>query len=461
VSAEDLLPLLDRIVAQASTDEGVEAFGIDETETVVKAHNGALESLSSARRRGIGIRVVTDQRVGYCYTVDLDERKLAAALSEARENATVGTPDVGNVLAEPVEAPPMDDAQLYDPAIEETTPQQKVSAALELEWAARDGAEITGTDSAQYGDGIRTAAIASSTGVRVSYRRSDAYMMVEALAGRNGSTTSAYGLAMGRSLPELDIAAVADEAKQRATRLLGGRTPSSARLPIVFDPFVTASFLGLVASGLLAEAVQRGRSLFAGRLGDRIAPEFVDMVDDGRHPRGPAAAPWDGEGTPTQRTVVLEGGVLQGFLYHVATAARDNTVSTGNASRASYASPPALSPSNFYLSPGDTAPDDLIAGLDTAFYCQQVMGLHSGANPISGDFSVGAAGVMIRDGQFAEPVREATIAGSIPQMLERIAAVGSDLRFLPFGGAMGGVTLVVDGMTLAGGAAVEATAARG
>src|SRR5918995_532071 len=106
VSAEDLLPLLDRIVAQAGTDEGVEAFGLDETETVVKAHNGALESLSSARRRGIGIRVVTDQRVGYCYTVDLDERKLAAALSEARENATVGTPDVGNVLAEPVEAPP-------------------------------------------------------------------------------------------------------------------------------------------------------------------------------------------------------------------------------------------------------------------------------------------------------------------------------------------------------------------
>jgi PmbA protein len=145
----------------------------------------------------------------------------------------------------------------------------------------------------------------------------------------------------------------------------------------------------------------------------------------------------------------------------VATAARDNTVSTGNASRASYASPPGLSPSNFYLTPGDTPPDELIAGLGTAFYCQQVMGLHSGANPISGDFSVGAAGVMIRDGRFAEPVREATIAGSIPQMLERIAAVGSDLRFLPFGGAMGGVTLVVDGMTLAGGAPAHAETERG
>jgi PmbA protein len=452
VGADELLPLLDRIVGQAGPGEGVEAFGIDEAETVVRAHQGALESLSSARRRGIGIRVVTDQRVGYCYTVDLDERTLDAALAEARDNATVGTPDVGNVLAEPVASQPMDTAQLYDPAIEETTPQQKVTAAIDLERTARDGAEITGTDSAQYGDGVRTAAIASSTGVRATYRRSDAYVMVEALAGRNGSTTSAYGLSMGRSLAGLDIAAAAEEAKVRAIRLLGGRTPASARLPIVFDPFVTASFLGVVASGLTADAVQRGRSLFADRVGEQLAPEFVDLVDDGRHPSGPASAPWDGEGTPTQRTVLLEGGVLRRFLYDVPTATRDKTASTGNASRGGYADPPSLSPSNFYLAPGRTSPDDLIAGLDTAFYCQQVMGLHSGANPITGDFSVGAAGVMIRNGQLAEPVREATIAGSIPQMLERIAAVGDDLRFLPFGGAMGGVTLVVDGMTLAGGA---------
>jgi len=452
VSADELLPLLDRIAAQAGPDEGIEAFEVDEVETVVRAHDGALESLSSARRRGIGIRVVTEQRVGYCYTVDLDERMLDTALAEARDNATVGTPDAGNVLAEPVASPPMDETQLYDAAIEDTTPQEKVAAAIDLERAARDGVEIRGTDSATYGDGVRTAAIVSSTGVRATYRRSDAYVMVEALAGRNGSTTSAYGLSMGRSLAGVDIAAAAEEAKLRATRLLGGRTPSSARLPIVFDPFVTASFLGVVAGGLTADAVQRGRSLFAGRVGERLAPEFVELVDDGRHPTGPASAPWDGEGTPTQRTVLLDGGVLQGFLYDVPTATRDRTASTGNASRGSYASPPALSPTNFYLAPGQTSPDDLIAGLDTAFYCQQVMGLHSGANPISGDFSVGAVGVMIRSGQFAEPVREATIAGTIPQMLERIAAVGDDLRFLPFGGAMGGVTLVIDGMTLAGGA---------
>ncbi|HSK90978.1 MAG TPA: TldD/PmbA family protein [Euzebyales bacterium] len=456
MSAEELLPVLDRIAAQARGGEGIEAFGLDETETVVKAHGGAVESLSSARRRGIGIRVVDGQRVGYCYTVDLAEPALDAALAEARDNATVGTPDVGNVLADPRPAPPMDTGQIYDPAVADTPPQRKVEAALELERAANQGEDITGTDTAQYGDGIRTAAIVSSRGVRASYRRSDAFVLVEALAGRNGSTTSAYGLSMGRSLQELDIAAAAREARVRATRLLNGRTPSSARLPVVFDPFVTAAFLGVVSGGLLADAVQRGRSLFAGRVGERLAPDFVHLIDDGRHPSGPETAPWDGEGVPTQRTVLLDGGVLRGVLHDAASAARDGVASTGNASRPTYATPPGLSPTNFYLEPGDTAPEDLIAAVGTGFYCQQVMGLHSGANPISGDFSVGAAGVMIRDGEFAEPVREATIAGTIPQMLDRVVAVGDDLRFLPFGGAIGGVTLVVDGMTLAGGAAVPA-----
>lgn len=452
---DELLGVLDRVVDRARAGEGVEVFGLDETETTVKAHDGTVESLASARRRGVGLRVIREQRVGYCFTVDLSEAALDAALDEARTNATVGSPDEGNVLADPQPVADLDERRLYDAAVERTSPQDKVAAAIRLERAAHDGPDITGTDSAQYGDGVRIAAIASSTGVRAAYRRSDAYVLVESLAGRDGSSTSAYGLSMGRSLGDLDIDGAAAEAVTRASRLLGGRAPASARLPIVFDPFVTASFLGIVAGGLTAEAVQRGRSLFAGRVGERLAPDFVRLVDDGRLVDGPAAAPWDGEGTPTQRTVLLADGVLQGFLHHVASAVRDGTDSTGNASRPTYSAPPGLSPTNCFFAPGDTGPDELIAGIDTGFYCQQVMGLHSGANPISGDFSVGAAGVMIRGGELAEPVREATIAGSLPEMLARIVAVGSDLRFLPFGGAMGGATLVVDGMTLAGGGQVQ------
>ena len=450
----DIVDVLDRLVERAQTaagpDEGVEVYGVDAAETSVRAYGGEVESLSSARTRGVGIRVIDGGRVGYAHTVDLDDAALDAALADARRNARAATPDPANVLPAAERAEHV--ADLYVAAQQEAEPSRKVEIALDLEAAVtgRGDARIKGVDAAVYGDAVTTAAIRSTTGVRGSYRRSDAYLLVEVLAEADGQTQSAYGIDMARSLDDLSVATAADEAVERATRLLGAAKPPSSRLPVVFDPFVTASFLGVIAGPLTAEAVQRGRSLFSDKVGTAVAPAHVRLIDDGRHPRGPASAPWDGEGTPSQRTVLIDDGVLQGFLHNATSAARDGVASTGNASRSTFKAPPGLSPTNLYLEPGPLEPAALVADVGTGFYCQQVMGLHSGANPISGDFSVGAAGVMIRDGAFAEPVREATIAGTLPTMLTGISAIGADLRFLPFGGGMGGLTVVVDGMTLGG-----------
>jgi PmbA protein len=450
---KDLQQLLDGIVDRAGPGEHVEAYGVDETDTTVKAYDGEVEALSSARTRGVGVRVISGGRVGYAYTADLGEAALAETLDEARANASVSTPDEANVLPRPDrDRPPADMPGLYDPAFEEVPAQAKVDAALALEAAARGaGPPVKGVDSATYGDGVRTAAIASTTGLRGSYTRCDAYVVVEVLAEADGASTSAYGLDMGRLLRDLDLEAAAAEAVLRATRLLGGRKPASAKVPIVFDPFVTASFLGVLAGALTAESVQKGRSLFAGRVGERVGGVHLTLVDDGSLMEGPAAAPWDGEGVATGRTPLIEDGVISGWLHNSYTAAKDGTASTGNASRAGFKSPPGVAPTNLFLAPGDEDQQALLARAGTGFYCQQVMGIHSGANPISGDFSVGAAGLMIRDGQLAEPVREAVIAGTIPEMLTGLGAVGSDLRFLPFGGGMGGATLLIEGMTLAGG----------
>jgi PmbA protein len=219
---------------------------------------------------------------------------------------------------------------------------------------------------------------------------------------------------------------------------------------VLLDPYATASFLGVLAGALTADAVQKGRSLFADKLGQTIGPAHLTLVDDGRLPDAPGTSPWDGEGTPSGRTPLVEGGVVRGWLHNAYTAAKDGTTSTGNASRSGFKAAPGISPTNLFLEPGEEDRDQLLARAGTAFYCQQILGAHSGANPISGEFSVGAAGVMVRDGAFAEPVREATIASTVPEMLEHLVAVGSDLRFLPFGGGMGGATLLIDGMTLAG-----------
>ena len=446
--SDDLLGLLDAVVAQAGSGEAVEAYGVDSTEVSIRAYEGEVESLSSAQTRGIGIRVIVEGRVGYAYSADTTAEALSDTLAEARVNAAVGTPDDANVLPEPRA---VDDLPgLFDPAFNAVSAQDKVDTALRLEAAARAGEDIKGVDSAIYGDSDATVAIASTTGMRGAYRRCDAYVMVEVLAERDGKTTSAFGLDMARVAGALDVEAAAAEAVIRARRLLGGRKPPSATLPVLLDPYATAAFLGVLASALTAEAVQKGRSLFAGRVGERIAGEHVTLVDDGRLADGPAAAPWDAEGVPCGRTALVDGGVLSGWLHNAYTAAKDATAPTGNASRSGFKAVPGISPTNLFLQPGTHDQEALMAQAGTAFYCQQVLGVHSGANAVTGDFSVGAAGVMVRDGAFAEPVREATIASTIPEMLQRLVAVGSDLRFLPFGGGMGGVTLLLEGMTLAG-----------
>jgi PmbA protein len=447
--AADLLAVLDRIVGSARAGEGVEAYGVDQTETTVRAYEGEVEALSSARTRGVGLRVIAGGRVGYAYSADPSAEALARTLDSARSNATVTSADEANVL--PAGGELEDLPELYDPAFAAVPTSSKVEIALRLEAAARGApGPVKGVDSARYGDQVVTVAIASTSGVRGAYRRCDAYVMVEVLAEADDATTSAYAIDLARLPGDVDVERAAREAAARAVRLLGGRKPPSGRMPILLDPYATASLLGVLAGALSAEAVQKGRSLFAGKRGERVGSERVTLVDDGRRPGAPGTRPWDAEGTPTGRTVLLTAGVLDGYLHNAYTAAKDATHSTGNASRAGFKSPPGVAPTNLYLAPGPLSPQELLGRAGTGFYCQQVLGVHSGANPISGDISVGAAGLLVRDGAFAEPVREATIAGTIPGMLAGLVEVGADLRFLPFGGGMGGATLLLDGMTLGG-----------
>jgi PmbA protein len=225
--------------------------------------------------------------------------------------------------------------------------------------------------------------------------------------------------------------------------------PATERLPVLLDPWAAASFLGVLASGLSAEEVQKGRSLLAGMVGERVASEAVTLVDDGRLPQGPASAPFDDEGVPTSRTPLIDRGVLRGFLHNTVTARRDGagTSSSGNASRPSYRGVPGVSTTNLLVEPGPEPPEALLVSAGRAVYVQEVKGVHSGANPVSGEFSVGAAGLRVEDGALGEPLREMTIASTLPEVLRGVTAVGSDVRFL-FG--VGTPTILVGEMTVAG-----------
>jgi PmbA protein len=221
-------------------------------------------------------------------------------------------------------------------------------------------------------------------------------------------------------------------------------------MPIVFEPYTAGQFLGVLGGVLTGEAVQKGRSLFAGKLGESVAATGLDLIDDGRVAGAPGAAPWDGEGLPTRRTEVIKNGILTSLLYDTPSARRDGTASTGNASRSGFKTPPGPAPSNItFVSTGESM-EELLTRAGRALLVQDFHGVHSGANPVTGDFSVGATGRLLENGVPVQAVKEVTIAAPMLDILRGIVAVANDIRWLPFGGSVGGATTLVAEMTVAG-----------
>jgi PmbA protein len=443
----ELTDIAQRLAGEAAGGEGVEAYAQQATRTEVNAFNGEVERLTSASSSGVGVRVVRDGRLGYAYTADLSDQGLAQCLAEARANLEVSTEDPGNVLPATAGHEPLEG--IFDPRQVDVTPERKVALALDLE--ARTLAadpKVSKVETAQYGDVVARVAIASSNGVSGTFAVTRAWCFSGAMANQNGESQIGYGVDSARSLEDLDIEPVAAEAAERAVRLLGATKPATRTVPVVFDRMVAPSLIGVVLAGLSAEAVQKRRSLFADRLGEQVGAPGLQLIDDGRLLDGPGAVPFDDEGVPTRRMVLIEDGVLKGFMHNTATAAREGRASTGNASRISFKSTPGISAHNVYFPPGDKDQAGLFAEAGEGLLVQEVTGVHSGANPITGDFSVGVSGLWFRNGELAEPVREVTVAAQLLDILKGIRAVGSDLRWTT--GSIGGASVLVDRMTVAG-----------
>ncbi|HZD73884.1 MAG TPA: TldD/PmbA family protein [Actinomycetota bacterium] len=443
----ELDEVVERLAGEAAAGEGVEAYAEQVTRTGINAFEGEVERLTSASSTGVGVRVVRDGRLGYAYTADLSGDGLRQCLAEARANLDVSTEDPGNVLPAAASIEPLDG--LFDPRQVGISPQRKVQLALDLEARTRAAnPKVTKVETASYGDAVVQVAIASSNGVRGSLALTRAWCYSTALATEDGQSQMGFGIDTARSIEDLDIGPVAAEAAERAVRLLGATKPPTRTVPVVLDRMVAPSLIGVLLAGLSAEAVQKRRSLFADKLGERVGAAGLNLVDDGRLLDGPGATPFDDEGVPTRRNVLLEDGVLQRFLHNTASAAREGATSTGNASRGSFKTTPGISAHNVFFEPGDKDQAGLLAQAGEGLLVQDMTGVHSGANPITGDFSVGVSGLWFRNGELAEPVREATVAAHLLDILEGIVAVGSDLRWTT--GSVGGSSLLIGQMTVAG-----------
>lgn len=442
----DLEDLVAVAIDVADDGESVEAYAEEGRRTEVEARKGEVEGLTSAESRGLGVRVISGGRLGFAYAADPSSDEVRETVARARENAALATEDENNVLPAAGEYEPI--AGLFFEEQAAMDPGEKVRLALDLERVAVTAdPNVRKVEHCSFGDSVGRVAIASTSGVSAEFRRTGCWCVAVTLAERDGDTQTGFSFQVAHRVADLDPDGVAREAVDRAARMLGAAKPETQKVPVLLDPFAASSFLGVLAGALSAEAAQKGRSLFAELVGEHVGAEALTLVDDGRLLLGPAAAPFDDEGVPTGRTELITRGVLNGFLHNTYTARRGDTSSTGNAERAGYRSTPGVGTSNFYVEPGTEPFEALLASADGGVLIQEVSGVHSGANPISGEFSVGATGLRISNGSLGEPLREMTVASTVPEMLQAIAAVGSDLRFFS---SVGTPSILVGEMTVAG-----------
>jgi PmbA protein len=451
VTDVDLLAVARRVAGAARPGEQLEAYALRSRDVDVKVFGGDVESLTVAEVEGVGVRVIADARQGYAWAGSLDDDVIAETVAEARDNAEFGSPDESYLLASPAHvgddvAPVLD---LWRDDVLSTSTADKVALALDLEAAVRAADPLVrGVESASYGDAAVEAAVANSLGVEASTRRTMASCSAFAMAGEGTLTQTGSGFSAGRSFAEVDPHEAARDAAERAVRLLGAAPIPSGRLPIVLDPLVTRSLLALLGGALSGEAIVKGRSLFVGREGEEVAGPGITLVDDPTLAEAFGAATHDAEGVPTRRVELIAGGRFDAVLHNVHTAKRAGARTTGSAVRGGFKSPPGVGARALHLVPGAIGAEEILASVDHGLYVQSVSGLHSGTNPVSGDFSVGAVGLVIRDGALAEPVREVTIASTLQRILHDITVVGADLTWLPGGAA--GMTLLISDMSVSG-----------
>lgn len=443
----DLRKLGEETVDQALKQgaASAESFLVSDRELSIEVTNQEVENMKVAESAGLGMRVFKEGRMGFAYTADLTANGIGFVVQQALANAKYAAADEHNTLPGPASG--YADLDIYDPAIESTSVEKKIELAREIERYARQyDKRVTITERCAYQDASYRVAVVNSHGVNEEYTGAYCGAYAFLVAQENDEQQTGFGLQYRIKFDQLDPKVVGEEGAEKAVRMLGAKEISTQRAAVVLDPYVATSFLGVIAPALSAEAVQKGKSLFAGKAGAAVASDLMTIVDDGAMQGGVVSSPMDGEGVPAGRTMLVERGKLRGLLHNTYTAAKDGVSSTGNGTRGSFKATPEVGTTNFYIAAGETPRQQLLADIDKGLYITEVMGMHT-ANPISGDFSVGASGLWIENGQFTKPVRGVAIAGNVMELLKAVDCVGSDLSFFV---GKGSPTIRIPRMTISG-----------
>jgi PmbA protein len=418
----------------------------DEFSTLVRL--GQVETLKESGSRSIGVRIFFGQRSASTYSSDFSRSGLDRMLNSALELAKITSEDPFGGI------PPADqlgqipgDLELYHEDVYSLPGADRIDYARRTEKAALDfDPRIKNSEGGSFDAATGHKVLANSHGFVGEFSRSYCSVAAVPIAQTDdGAMQRDYWFSVARTLKKLDSPEkVGRIAAERTLRRLGARKAKTAKVPVVFDPMVSTSILEHIFEGINGDSVYRGASFLAGKLGQKIAGDNVTIIDDGTIPGGFGTSPFDGEGIPTRRTVVIENGVLNSYLLNTYTAKKLGLQTTGNASRG-LAGTPGIGPGNYFLQPGPRAPKDLIAGIKEGLYVTEFLG--QGVNLVTGDYSRGASGLWVSNGELTYPVEEITVAGNLKDLFFNISEIASDLEFR---GSVAAPTIRVDGLIVGG-----------
>ncbi len=418
----------------------------DEFSTLVRL--GQVETLKEAGSRAVGVRVFRGKRSASTYSSDFTRDGLDRMLNSALELAKITSEDPFSGIPEADQlGAHTNDLDLYSADVYSLPGDQRIDYARRAEKAALDfDPRIKNSDGGSFDAATGHKILANSHGFVGEYQRS--YCSVSAVPiaqTEGGGMQRDYWYSVARSLGRLESPEhVGKVAAQRTLRRLGARKVKTSHVPVIFDPLVAASILGHIFEGINGDSVYRGASFLAGKLGQKVASDNLTVIDDGTMVGGFGTSPFDGEGIPTRRTVVIENGVLRSYLLNTYTAKKLGLQTTANASRG-LAGTPGIGPGNYFLQPGPKTPQQIISEIPEGLYVTEFLG--HGANLVTGDYSRGASGMWISSGELAYPVEEITVAGNLKQMFMNISEIANDLEFR---GSMASPTLRIDGLMVGG-----------
>ena len=437
--------LVDRAKRAGATSADVVVREADEFSTTLRL--GKIESLKEAASKALGLRVLLGIRSASSFSSDFSEQSLGRLVERTVAMAKVTSEDPASGLPEASQLGCYPgDLALFSSDVESLSIEDRIQLARRAEESALGAdARIQNCEGAGFEASQGTMAYANSLGFAGSYRSSYCALSVSPIAQQDGGMQRDYWYSVARGAAALETPeAVGQKAAQRVLRKLGARKVSTCQVPVVFDPETARSLLGHLFNAVRGDAIYRSASFLAGKLGQKVANQNVTILDDGLRPGGFGSRPFDGEGIPSSITPVVEKGVLQNYLLNCYTARKLGLQTTGNASRG-IAGPPGVGLKNFYMPAGPHSPEEIVQSVKNGLYVTELIGF--GVNTVTGDYSRGAAGMWIENGELAYPVEEVTIAGNLAEMLTRIEMVGSDLEFRS---ALASPTLLISGLTLAG-----------